>query len=175
MKYLALITSGSSSWSAKASCGILYLAKSGNQSSSFDFPSLIFSASKSCLFKNNITDIVFSHLKNDQEKRSQLTHELKKTKQIWTYLLVQIPLKRSRLSLSLFVVGSSRKTILYEEHAVTKMMAVTSLKHWIHFRRSSRWPPTSNMWKLTLSTWNRVSMIPDVSTRHRRMSCSLGE
>jgi len=25
------------------------------------------------------------------------------------------------------------------------MIAVTSLKHWIHLRRSSRWPPTSNM------------------------------
>lgn len=86
------------------------------------------------------------------------------------------------------------------------------LKHWIHFLRSSLWPPTSNIlyrykckhgkcchhvekmymyswfvfissavdylckkllpstlftyWKLTLSTWNLVSKIPEVSTLH---------
>lgn len=75
------------------------------------------------------------------------------------------------------------------------------LKHWIHLRRSSRWPPTSNMlrgrergrghpplsppapraprlgkrgpatyWKLTLSTWNLVSKIPEVRTRQRSRS-----
>ena len=54
------------------------------------------------------------------------------------------------------------------------IIAVTSLKHWIHFLRSSLWPPTSNIWKLTLSIENRVSKIPCVSTRQRSMSCSVG-
>lgn len=81
-------------------------------------------------------------------------------------------------------------------------MASIPLKHWIHLRRSSRWPPTSNMlretedsqslhhsagggrgkpvslskrepftyWKLTLSTWNLVSKIPEVRTRQRSRS-----
>lgn len=64
------------------------------------------------------------------------------------YLLFQILLNKSSDSLSLFCVGSSRKTILKLEHAVTKMIAVTSLKHCIHLRRSSRWPPTSNILKV---------------------------
>lgn len=62
-----------------------------------------------------------------------------------THLLFQILLNKSSDSLSLFCVGSSRNTILKLEHAVTKMIAVTSLKHCIHLRRSSRWPPTSNI------------------------------
>lgn len=62
-------------------------------------------------------------------------------------------LNRSSDSLSLFCVGSSRSTILYELQAVTKMMAVTSLKHWIHFRLSSLWPPTSNMLKAHHLYW----------------------
>ena len=45
------------------------------------------------------------------------------------------------------------------------MMAVTSLKHWIHFRLSSRCPPTSNMWNLTRSTRNFVSNIPKLKRK----------
>lgn len=71
-----------------------------------------------------------------------------KWRRLVPYLLFQILLNKSSDSLSLFCVGSSRKTILKLEHAVTKMIAVTSLKHCIHLRRSSRWPPTSNILKV---------------------------
>ena len=40
---------------------------------------------------------------------------------------------------------SSRSTWSYSLSATQKMMDVTSSKQWIHFFRSLRWPPTSNM------------------------------
>ena len=44
-----------------------------------------------------------------------------------------------------FCVASSSKTWSYSDKATQKMMEVTASKQWIHFLRSERWPPTSNM------------------------------
>ena len=46
-------------------------AYSGKQSSILDFPANTFSASMSCLFRNNMTDIVRNHLKNKSTHRKQ--------------------------------------------------------------------------------------------------------
>ena len=54
-------------------------------------------------------------------------------------------LNKSNDSRSLLTELSSRRVILKLLHAVTNMMAVTSLKHWIHFLLSSLCPPTSNI------------------------------
>ena len=40
---------------------------------------------------------------------------------------------------------SSSSTWSYSLSATQKMMDVTFSKQWIHFLRSLRWPPTSNM------------------------------
>lgn len=82
-----------------------------------------------------------------------------------------------------------------EKARARRHKAQIPLKHWIHFLRSSLWPPTSNIlsdnntkryntvvsaitfpngvfthWKFTLSTWNLVSKIPEVSTLQRSKS-----
>ena len=54
-------------------------------------------------------------------------------------------LNKSKDSRSLFTELSSRRVILKLLQAVTNIIAVTSLKHWIHLRLSSLCPPTSNI------------------------------
>lgn len=44
-----------------------------------------------------------------------------------------------------FCPVSSRSTWSYSERATQKMIEVTASKQWIHFLRSERCPPTSNM------------------------------
>ena len=63
----------------------------------------------------------------------------------WDYRLFQIFSNNSRDSFNRFFCSSSMRTRLKLLQAMTNMIAVTSLKHWIHFRRSSCCPPTSNM------------------------------
>lgn len=65
MKYLALVTSGGSlgTLCIRLSTGVWYRENSGKKSSNLDRPASIFSVNKSSLFKNNIVDIDFNHLK----------------------------------------------------------------------------------------------------------------
>ena len=46
------------------STGVTYRTNSSKYVSIFDFPALTFSANKSCLFKNKITEIFLNHLKD---------------------------------------------------------------------------------------------------------------
>ena len=52
---------------------------------------------------------------------------------------------RTRLSIMRFWLLSSSRGWSYSLRATQKMMDVTFSKQWIHFLRSLRWPPTSNM------------------------------
>jgi hypothetical protein len=52
---------------------------------------------------------------------------------------------------------------------VYTMMLKTSVNLWAYFYSNNLSQYT--YWKLTFSTWNLVSKIPDVKTRHLRISC----
>lgn len=69
---------------------------------------------------------------------------------------------------------SSNSTWSYSDNAVQKMMLVTDSKQCIHFFRSERWPPTSNIWMESCPMLNRVSVIPVVFARARSTSFSVG-
>lgn len=58
---------------------------------------------------------------------------------------LQIESNRVRASCIRFTVSSSKSSWSYSEMATRKRMVVTFSKQWIHFFRSDRWPPTSNM------------------------------
>ena len=53
--------------------------------------------------------------------------------------------KSTKDSIMRFWFDSSSSTWSYSERATQKMIDVTFSKQWIHFFRSERWPPTSNM------------------------------
>ena len=49
------------------------------------------------------------------------------------------------------------------------VQGVPEWHHWHHLLAPV--PPADTYWKLTLSTWNLVSKIPEVNTRQRSRSC----
>ena len=85
-----------------------------------------------------MTEIVFSHLERSVKKTAGVSFGR-------PHRLFQIFSNNSRDSFSRFFCSSSMRTRLKLLQAMTNMIAVTSLKHWIHFRRSSCCPPTSNI------------------------------
>lgn len=82
---------------------------------------LIFSAKRSFLLRNKMMEVSTNHL------------------------LLQIESNSFMLSIMRFISSSSARTRSYPDRATQKMMAVTPSKQWIHFLRSDRWPPTSNI------------------------------
>ena len=75
------------------------------------------------------------------------------------YLLFHMLLNKSNDSRSLLTELSSRRVILKLLHAVTNMIAVTSLKHWIHFLLSSLCPPTSNILQENILCYIGISQL----------------
>lgn len=81
----------------------------------------IFSSNKSFLFRNRIIDVSTNHFELQIESNNFID------------------------SIIRFISSSSANTKSYPERATQKMMAVTPSKQCIHFLRSDRWPPTSNI------------------------------
>lgn len=81
----------------------------------------ILSSNKSFLFKNKIIDVSTNHLELQIESNNFID------------------------SIIRFISSSSANTKSYPDNATQNMIAVTPSKQCIHFLRSDRWPPTSNI------------------------------
>ena len=90
------------------------------------------------------------------------------------HLLLQIESNSVSASCMRLTVSSSNNSWSYSEMATRNRMVVTFSKQCIHFLRSERWPPTSNMRYVRSPMMNVVSVIPVVFTRDRRTSASEG-
>lgn len=90
------------------------------------------------------------------------------------HLELQIESNRVSASCIRLTVSSSKSNWSYSEMATKNRIVVTFSKQWIHFFRSDRCPPTSNIRYVRSPIINVVSVIPVVLTRDRRTSWSFG-
>ena len=86
------------------------------------------------------------------------------------HLELHIESKSVRASCIRLTVSSSNRSGSYSEIATRKRIVVTFSKQWIHFLRSDRWPPTSNMRYVSSPMMKVVSVMPVVLTRDRSTS-----
>ena len=89
---------------------------------------------------------------------------------LMNHLELQIESNSVKASCIRFTVSSSKRSWSYSEMATRKRIVVTFSKQWIHFFRSDRWPPTSNMRYVRSPMIKVVSVIPVVLTRDRSTS-----
>ena len=87
---------------------------------------------------------------------------------------LQMESNRVRASCMRLTVSSSNSSWSYSEMATRNRIVVTFSKQCIHFLRSERWPPTSNMRYVRSPMMKVVSVMPVVLTRERSTSWSLG-
>lgn len=139
------------------SCYQKYSSKSRESECGWDLPEYsgkqmvsgertIFSSNKSFLFRNKMIEVATNHFELHIESNSFID------------------------SIIRFISSSSANTKSYPDNATQNMMAVTPSKQWIHFFRSDRWPPTSNIlnwdkWKLfvtpvfnVMGMWHSLEM-----------------
>lgn len=105
------------------------------------FTSLIFNSSRSVLLRKRMMDTC----END--------------------LLLTIVSKMLHDSMKRLVLRSSKSTWSNSELATRKTMDVTESKHWNHFCRCNRWPPTSTNINGMPRMSNRCSAMPLVALR----------
>ena len=74
-----------------------------------------------------------------------------------------------------FVCRSSNNTWSNSLDAARNKIEVTPSKHWYHFCRCDRCPPTSTKWKGTFLIMNWCSAMPFVAFRQWRISCRVGK
>lgn len=68
---------------------------------------------------------------------------------------------------------ASRSTWSYSLNATQKMMDVTDSKQWIHFFRSERWPPTSNILVIIKEVKIHLSICLQNKKKEKRSSSNL--